>query len=224
VFCGKAHGARLLTGANPDGAGASNERERIVADEVGGAFEGEGDGVVGIGANCAELIGNAQDDARGVGTIGAERVVVSKQSKFAVDAASGERFGDDLFSLHESVDAQIAPSGAVAVHVEDERGIFEVREFFAVGIGFGEEFPGIFVVAAGTRVQLEVIAVGADDGFGESDGLIAARPVEGRLEYDFFGWIALRFVETAGGLELAKDVGDAVVADAIAGSEVWMRA
>ena len=68
-----------------------------------------------------------------------------------------------------------------------------------------------------------MIAVRTDGCFGEADGFIAARPVEGGLENDFFGRFALRFVEAAGGFELAKDVGDAVIADAIAGSEVGVR-
>ena len=44
--------------------------------------------------------------------------------------------------------------------------------------------------------------------------------MEGRLEDDLFGGVALRFVEASGGLGLAEDVGDAVVADAVAGAEV----
>ena len=55
---------------------------------------------------------------------------------------------------------------------------------------------------------------------GEADGFVAARPVEGGLEHDLFAGIALRFVEAGGGLGLAEDVGDAVIADAVAGAEV----
>ncbi len=39
----------------------------------------------------------------------------------------------------------------------------------------------------------------------------------------FFGGIALRFVEAGGGFGLAEDIGDAVIADAVAGAEVGMR-
>src|SRR5437764_2798813 len=42
------------------------------------------------------------------------------------------------------------------------------------------------------------------------------------LENDFFVRIALRLVEAGGGLGLAEDVGDAVVADAVPGAEVRM--
>src|SRR5260370_415630 len=44
--------------------------------------------------------------------------------------------------------------------------------------------------------------------------------MKGGLEHDFFFRFALRFVETGGGLGLAEDIGDAVIADAIAGTEV----
>ncbi len=67
---GKRHFARLLLGANPDGAGAADQGEGIVADDLGGALEFELDGVVGKWADGAELIGDAQDDASGVGAVG----------------------------------------------------------------------------------------------------------------------------------------------------------
>ena len=52
---------------------------------------------------------------------------------------------------------------------------------------------------------------------------VAARPMERRLEHDFLGGIALRFVESRGWLGFAEDVGDAVIADAIAGAEIAVR-
>jgi len=65
-----------------------------------------------------------------------------------------------------------------------------------------------------------VVTIGTDDGFGEADGFVAAGPVEGRFEDDFFRGIALRFVKTGGGFGFAEDVGDAVIADAVAGTEI----
>ena len=93
-------------------------------------------GEVSVGADGAELVGDAKDDAGGVGSVSAEEVVVRKESKFGVDAAAGKGFGDDLFSVDESVDAQIAPSCAVAAQIENEGRVFEMGELFAVCIGF----------------------------------------------------------------------------------------
>src|ERR1035441_5141426 len=59
------HLAGLLTGANPDGACAADQREGIIADEMGGAGELEADGVVGEGADGVEFVCDAQDDAGG---------------------------------------------------------------------------------------------------------------------------------------------------------------
>ena len=136
MFRCEARYAGLLACANPDGSGAADEREGIVTDEVCRTFEREGDGIVSVGADGAELVGDAKDDAGGVGSVSAEEVVVRKESKFGVDAAAGKGFGDDLFSVDESVDAQIAPSCAVAAQIENEGRVFEMGELFAVCIGF----------------------------------------------------------------------------------------
>src|SRR4249919_2085835 len=69
-------------------------------------------------------------------------------------------------------------------------------------------------------MKLQVVAIGANNGFGEADGFVATCPVEGGFEDNFFGGIALRFVKTGGGLGFAENIGDAVIADAIAGAEV----
>src|SRR6266571_7052479 len=68
-----------------------------------------------------------------------------------------------------------------------------------------------------------MIAIGADDGLGESNGCVAARPVERRLKNNFFRWITLRFVEARGGLRFTEYIGDAVITDSIAGPEVTVR-
>ena len=55
-----------------------------------GTFQREDDGIVGVGADGAELIGDAQDDARGVGTVGYQITIVWQQSEFPVDASARE--------------------------------------------------------------------------------------------------------------------------------------
>ena len=65
-----------------------------------------------------------------------------------------------------------------------------------------------------------MVAIRTNDGFGEADGFIAASPVESGLEDHFFLGITLRFVEAGGGLGFAENVGDAVIADAVAGAEI----
>ena len=68
--CRETHAAGLLLGANPDGAGAANHRERIVANQFGRALQVQLDGVVRKGPNRAELIGDAKNHARCIGAIG----------------------------------------------------------------------------------------------------------------------------------------------------------
>src|ERR1035441_2552739 len=70
--------------------------------------------------------------------------------------------------------------------------------------------------------KLEVIAVGAHNTLAESDGFVAARPAEGRLQHNVFFRVALRFIETRSGLGLAENVGHGVVTNPVAGTEVEM--
>ena len=107
-MCGEIHLAGLLAGANPEGACTSDQRKGIVADELGGAGEFEADGVGGEGADGVEFVGDAQDDAGGVGTVRDEHGVIGQQREFLIDALAGEAARDDLLALNESVDAQIA--------------------------------------------------------------------------------------------------------------------
>ena len=69
MMCGKARLAGLLAGANPDRAGASDEREGIVADELSGAGKLKADSIVGEGTDGAIFVGDAQDNASGVGSV-----------------------------------------------------------------------------------------------------------------------------------------------------------
>ena len=66
----------MLAGANPDGACTANQRERIVADKLGGAGEFEADGVGGEGTDGVEFVGDAQDNASGICSIGNQGCVI----------------------------------------------------------------------------------------------------------------------------------------------------
>ena len=67
-----AHRSRLFLCSNPDGSGASGQRERIVSNDFRGSFEDQHDGIVRIGTNRAEFVRNTEVDARRIGTIGAK--------------------------------------------------------------------------------------------------------------------------------------------------------
>src|ERR1700740_1781720 len=68
-----------------------------------------------------------------------------------------------------------------------------------------------------------MIAVGTDDRFGKARGLIAVGPMERRFENNLLRRIALRFVESRSRLGLAEDIGNTVIADAVARAEVRVR-
>src|SRR5271154_279305 len=175
--------AGLLFGANPDGAGAANHGKRIVTDDFRRAFELKFDGIVGEGADGAILIGNADDHASGIGTIGLEPCVVRQQGKLLVYALSREGFGNDLLSLEVALDAQVSPMTYGFSEIGDKRREAKMGKFSFVWIGFGHQLV--------RDKKLQMIAIGTYVGFGEADGFIAARPVEGGLENDLIGRIAL---------------------------------
>ena len=135
----------MLLRTNPDGSGSSDECEGVVTDEVCGAFEPEGDGVVGEGADGSELVSDTEDDAGGVGSVGGERSVVGDEGEFSVGPAAREASGDDLLVLDVAVDAEVSPAVALlclqVAAVEDEGRMGEVFELGAVGIELGDEFP-----------------------------------------------------------------------------------
>src|ERR1035437_872330 len=110
VVRGEAHLAGFLGGANPDGAGAADEREGIVANQLGRAGEFEPDRVAGEGADGVELVCDAKHDAGGVGSIGNERCVIGQKREFLIDTLAGEAARNDLLALDVTVDSQIAPA------------------------------------------------------------------------------------------------------------------
>src|SRR5271165_5524434 len=67
-----------------------------------------------------------------------------------------------------------------------------------------------------------MLAVGTDHGLGKADRFIATRPMESGFEHNFFRRSTLRLVEARGRLRLTKDVGHAVVANAVAAAEISM--
>src|ERR1019366_8387608 len=75
MFRGEPQSARLFACANPDGARSADERKRVVANQLSGTFQRKGDGIVRVGADGAELVGDAQDDAGGVGSVCVQFVV-----------------------------------------------------------------------------------------------------------------------------------------------------
>ncbi len=87
MFCGEPESAGLLACAQPDCAGSADEREGIVADQLSRAFQCKGDGIVGVGADGAELVGDAKDDAGGVGSVGVQFAIIGQQREFGVDSA-----------------------------------------------------------------------------------------------------------------------------------------
>ena len=133
---GESYGAGFLFGADPDGAGAADQGEGIVADDFGGAIEGELDGVVGKGVDGAEFVGDAQDDAGGVGAVGVELGVVGKNSEFLIDAATGESFGDDLLALDVAFDAQVSPVANGSSQIGHKRGVAKMGKLGSVRIDF----------------------------------------------------------------------------------------
>ena len=87
-------------------------------------------------------------------------------------------------------------------------------ELLTVRVNFSDQ-PVIYI-------NLQVVAVGTEDGFGEAHRFVASRPVECRFEHDFFGRVTLRLVETGSGFRLAEDVSNTVITDAVARSEIAM--
>jgi hypothetical protein len=115
------------------------------------------------------------------------------------------------------------PACAYFAYVEDEGRVFEIAEFNAVRIDLSQGRPLRRGTGSRSHIELEVITVRADDGLGEEERLVAARPMEGRLEHDLLLRLALRLIEAGGELGFAKDVGDAVITDSVARAEVCVR-
>ena len=113
VVRGQADRPRLFLCPNPDRPGAPNQRKRIIADEHGGAFEMQRDGVVCKRTNGSEFIGHAQHDARSIRSISVQLRLVRKQGKSLINAFAGEGLRDHLLAPQISFNAQ-SPQFATA--------------------------------------------------------------------------------------------------------------
>lgn len=141
---------------DPHRASAADEGEWIVADQFCRTLEGEGDGIVGVGAHGTEFVGDTQDYAGGIGAVGNELVIVREQDEFGIDATAGEGFGDSEFAVDIALDAEIAPAEAKLFsieleEVEDEGRVFEVFELSAIRVEFGKRYPWIAFKTVGAR-------------------------------------------------------------------------
>src|SRR6202012_387377 len=155
----------VLPSANPDCACACHQGEWVVANQGCRPRELQLNGVIRNGANATELVGPAEDDAGGVGAIGSQFVIVRPNLELAVDPTSGKCPGDNLVAFEIAVDPQITPV-ADRLLVERHRKwcVTKVRKLLAVGIGFGD----LLEAFAAVEEDLDVIAVGADEGNGEA--------------------------------------------------------
>src|ERR1700760_3613003 len=92
-------------------------------------------------------------------------------------------------------------------------------ELLTIRIGLGELLPLTIVFDK----QLQVIAIRADHCDCELGGFVTGCPVERGLENNLFFGVTLRLVESRRWLWLAEDIANAVIADAVARTEIIMR-
>src|SRR5215472_17300683 len=100
-------------------------------------------------------------------------------------------------------------------YVQHKRRIPEMLELLAIRVNFRDQVV--------IEVDLDVIAIRREYGFGEANRRVSPGPMKCRLQYAFFRWVALRLVESRRRLWFAEDVGHTVIADAVARSEIRVR-
>src|SRR5208282_873404 len=105
MSCGKVHCSRQFFCADPDCSRAANQGERVVADDIRGAFKLELDGIVGEWANRTKFISNPKDDPGRIGPICVQSIVVGMQGEFLVDTFPGEGLGDHLLVLQVTLNS-----------------------------------------------------------------------------------------------------------------------
>ena len=120
--------------------------------------------------------------------------------------------------VEHSIDAKIAPTEEMFGDVDRKGRIRKVWKLLPVGASFAGEL--IALAVSMIDEQLQVVAVGGDERYGEPDRFVIVCPMEGRFEDNLLGWIAHGFVEPGCGFGSAKDVHDPVIADAITGAEL----
>src|SRR5215469_1006299 len=210
--CCHSHLSGLLLRADPDCTSSSDQRERIVADDLSRAFDLELNRVVCKGADIVEFVGDSKHDTGRVSSVTDQAGVVRPKKELRINPSAGVAPRDCKLALDVSLETQVIPLVKELLQFHREGSIFQVWELHAVGVGFGNQLIG--------NVELHVVAVGADHGLRKPDGGVAAGPVKRRLEHDLLCWIALRLIKTGCRFRLAEDVGHAVVADAIARAEI----
>ena len=90
MFGRQPHPASSFSRTNPDGARSTYQGERVIANQLGRAFQGKAHRVVGIGSHRSELIRNPHDNARRIRPIRHQSAIVGQQEKLAVDAPARE--------------------------------------------------------------------------------------------------------------------------------------
>ena len=101
-----------------------------------------------------------------------------------------------MLAVDRAVDAEIAPGDVELLAIQltelkNKGRIGKMGELTTVRIEFGDEFPRITFKAEFAKVELEVVAVGAHHGGGESGRFITARPMKRRFKDNFFHGVAL---------------------------------
>ena len=148
------HRSRLFFRANPDRAGAADQRERIVADNFRGPFQLQLDGIVRKRPDGAKFVGHAQNDASGIGAIGVETRVVGQQREFLIDTSAGHRLNDHLLAIDVALDSQVSPLEDGLLKSATNGGIAKVGKLGFVWIGFRHQLVG--------NIKFQVVAVRAD--------------------------------------------------------------
>src|SRR5882762_11797926 len=205
----------LFLRPNPDCSRTANQRKRIIPDDFCRPFDLQFDRVVCEWPNGVKFICYSQHDARRIRPVRDQAGVVGQKRKPHIDALPGVILGDDQLALNVALKSQVAPFVKEFTQFDNEWRVAKVRELFPVGVSFCNQFTA--------NVHLEVIAIGTDNRFRESNGSVAASPMEGRLEHDFFVRIALRLVETRCWLRFPEYVRNSVITDAIPGPEIAVR-
>src|SRR5260370_673171 len=149
-----------------------------------------------------------------VSAIGDQTSMVGQKRDVGVDAVSRKLLNDHLLTMDVTFEAQVSPFVEELAELHNKRRIPKVWELFPVRIDFCDQLV--------RNVDLEVVAVGTDNSFGESNRCVPARPVKRWFEHDLFRRIALRLVESRARLRRAENVSDPVIANAVPGAEVAM--
>ena len=99
--------------------------------------------------------------------------VVGHQHKFLVDTLARKRLSDSLLAVDIAFNTQVSPLKDGLTQISDKWRIPQMGKFGFVWIGFRHQFAG--------NIKFQVIAVRANNRFGEPNRFVTSRPVERRL-------------------------------------------